>query len=70
MLGVWIGKNVYPFLCFQYQSSIKISMSFYCQLHISQTHEYRSIRDVTLTLKIKYLDCCVTGSTYKVLMLL
>ena len=69
-LGVWIGRNVHPFLCFHYQSGIKISMSFYCQLHILQTGEYRSIRDVTLTLKIKYLGCCVTGSTCKVSMLL
>lgn len=70
MLGVWIGRNVYQFPCFQYQSSIKISISFYCQLHISRMHQYRSIRDVTLTLKIKYLECCVTRSAYKVLMLL
>lgn len=67
-LGVWMGRNVCPLLCFQYQSGIKISMSSYCQGHITQTCEYRSIRDVTLTSKIKYLDRCVMGSTCKVLM--
>lgn len=67
-LGVWMGKNVYPLLCFQYQSCIKMSMSSHCQGHITQTCKYRSIRDVTLTSKIKYLDRCAIGSTCKVLM--
>lgn len=43
-LGVWMGRNVCPFLCFQYQSGRKICMSSYCQGHITQTCEYRSIR--------------------------
>lgn len=55
-----MGRNVYPLPCFQSQSSIKISifiyLSIYCPLHVVHMHRCRSIRDVTLTLKMEPCD--------------